>query len=70
MNSTKWQKDMTPEDEFPGQKVSRTLLGKSRGLLLTAPERMKCLRQSGNDAQLSMWLVVKVKSEAVKNNIA
>jgi len=28
------------------------------------------LRQSGNDAQLWMCLVAKVKSDAVKNNIA
>ena len=53
-----------------GQKVPSTLLGKSGGQLLTAPERMKCLGQSGHDAQLWMWLVMKVKSEAVKNNIA
>ena len=34
------------------------------------PERMKRLSQSKNDAQLWMCLVVKVKSNAVKNNIA
>ena len=42
------------------------LLGKSRE---TAPERTKRLGQSGNDAQLWMCLVVKVKSEATKNSI-
>ena len=31
---------------------------------------MKWLGQSGNDAQLWMCLVVKVKSDAVKNNTA
>ena len=46
------------------------LLGKSRGQLLIAPERMKRLGQRGNDAELQMYLVVKVKSEAVKNSIA
>ena len=45
------------------------LLGKRRGQLLIAQERMKWLDQSGNDAQLWMCLVVKVKSDAVKNNI-
>ena len=35
-----------------------------------APERMKQLGQSGNDAQLWMCLVVKIKSDVVKNNIA
>ena len=46
------------------------LIGKSRGQLLIAPERMKRLDQSRNNAQLWMCLVVKVKSNAVKNNIA
>ena len=57
----------------PGQKASNMLLGKSRGQLLIAPVRMKCLGQSRNfflDTQLWMCLVVKVKSNMVKNNIA
>ena len=45
-------------------------LGKSGGQSLIAPERMKQLGQSGNDAQLWMCLVVTVKSSAVKNNTA
>ena len=35
-----------------------------------APEGMKRQSQSGNNVQLWMCLVVKVKSDAVKNNIA
>jgi len=35
-----------------------------------APEGMKRLSQSGNDAQLWLCLVVKVKSGAVKTNVA
>ena len=35
-----------------------------------APEGMKRLRQSGNNAKLWVCLVVKVKSNSVKNNIA
>ena len=54
----------------PGQKVCNMLLGKSEGQLLMAPERMEMLGQSGNDAQLWMCLVLKVKSNAIKNNIA
>ena len=54
----------------PGQKGSNILLGKSREQLLIAPERMKRLGQSGNDTRLWMCLVVKVKSDAVKNSIA
>ena len=34
------------------------------------PERMKRQSQSKNNAQLWLNLVVKVKSDAVKNNIA
>ena len=71
MNSMKRQKDMTLKDEPPqpppGQQVSNMLLGKSGEV---APERIKRLSQSRNDAQLWMCLVVKVKSNAVKNNIA
>ena len=40
MNSMRKQKDMTLEDEPPGQKVSTVLPWKSRGQLLTAAERM------------------------------
>ena len=69
-NSMKRQKYMILEDEPSGLKVSSMLLGKSRGQLLIAPERMKQLGQSQNDAQLWMCLVVKVKSEAVKDKTA
>ena len=70
MNSMKRQKDMIPEDHPTGQEVANMLPRKSGGQLLIAPERMKQLGQSGNDAQLWMCLVVKVKSNALKNNIA
>ena len=43
------------------------LLEKSRKI---APEGMKSLSQSGNDTQLWMCLVVRGKSDAVKNNTA
>ena len=43
------------------------LLEKSREI---APEGMKRLSKSRNDTQLWMCLVVKVNSDAVKNNIA
>ena len=43
------------------------LLEKSRE---TAPEGTKKLSQTKNNAQVWMCLVVKVKSDAVKNNIA
>ena len=43
------------------------LLEKSRDI---APDEMKQLNQSRNNTQLWMCLVVKVKTNAVKNNIA
>ena len=61
MDSMKRQKDMTPEDKPPGQKVFNMLLGKSEGQLLIVPVRMKHLGQSRNDAQLWVCLVVKVQ---------
>ena len=61
---------MIPEDESSRSEVAQNMpLENSRGQLLTAPERMKWLGQTGNDTQLWMCLVVKVKSDAVKNNI-
>ena len=70
MNYMKRQKDMTLEDEPPGQKVSSMLLGKSTGQLLMALEWRKQLGQSWNDVQLWVCLVVKVKSNAIRNNLA
>ena len=70
MDSMKMQKYMTMEIRPPGRKVSNMLLGKTGGQLLIAPEKMKPLVQSGNDAQLWMCLVVKIKSNAVKRNTA
>ena len=61
MNSMIRQKDMMPEDKPPPPTKSTMLLGKSRGQLLIAPERMRPLDQR---------LVMKVKDEAVKNNTA
>ena len=67
MNSMKRQKDVTLKDELPRSVGAQYNTGEewrnsSRG--------MKRLSQSRNDAQLWMWLVVKVKSNAVKNNTA
>ena len=70
MNSMKRQKDMIPKMSPSSWKVSDRLLGKNREQLLIASERMKWLGQSGNGTLLWMCLVVKVKSDAVKNNIA
>ena len=67
MKNTKRQKDRSLKDEFPRSLCAQYAPGESGEI---APERMKRLSQSKNDAQLWMCLVVKVKSNAVKNNIA
>jgi len=47
--------------------VPDTLLEKTEEV---AQRRMKRLSQNENNAQLWMWLVIEVKSDAVKNNTA
>ena len=61
MGSMKSQKNMSSEDDSPRSEGPNKLLGKSEGQLLIAPERMERLGQSRNDAQLWMYLVVKVR---------
>ena len=51
----------------PGQQVPNMLLEISGEM---APERMERWSQSKNNAQLWMYPVMEVKSDAVKNNIA
>ena len=70
MNSMKSKKDLAPENGPHRSEGVQCTTGKEQRQLLTAPERMKRVGQSRNDAQLWMCLVVKVKSDAVKNNIA
>ena len=67
MNSMKRQKDMTLKDEFFRSVVPNMLLENSGEIV---QERMKRLSQSGNNFQLWMCLVMKVKSNAVKKNPA
>ena len=67
MNNMMRQEDRTLQDELSRSVGVQYATGKSREI---APERMKRLSQSRNNTQLWMCLVVKVKSDAVKNNIA
>ena len=67
MNSMKRQKHMTLKAELPDWWVPNMLPEMSGEI---TPERMKRWSQSENNAQLWMWLVMEVKSNAVKNNIA
>ena len=50
MNSTKRQKDMTLEDELPGSEGDQYATGEEQRAI--APERMKGMSQSRNDARL------------------
>ena len=68
MNSMKRQKYMTLEDELPRSEGVQYAAGEEQRAI--APERVKQMGQSRNDAQLWVCLVVKVKSNDVKNNIA
>ena len=52
---------------FPGQYEPNMLLEKSGEI---TPERMKSWSQSKNNAQLWVWLVMEVKSDAVKSSVA
>ena len=65
MNRMKGQNNITPKMSPQGWHISSMLLGKSRGQLPLGPKIMKQLGQSGNDAQLWMYLVVEVKYNAV-----
>ena len=58
---------MTPEDESPRSEGVQYATGEE---WINSSRRIKRLGQSRNDAQWWMCLVVKVKSSAVKNNIA
>ena len=67
MSGMKRQKDKTLKDELPrsvGAQYAMEISGE------ITPERMKGWSQSKNNAQLWVWLVMEVKSNAVKNNIA
>ena len=67
MNSMKRQKDRTLKDEFPGSVGPNMLPEISEEL---TAERMKRQSQRENNVQLWKRLVMEVKSDAVKNNIA
>ena len=58
---------MTPEHEPPRQEDVQYDTGEEWKAI--DPERNKWLGQSKNDTQLWIYLVVKVKYSAVKNNI-
>ena len=66
MSSMKRQKDITLKAEPPRSVAGPYTIGEDGKI---APERMKRLSPSGNDTQLWLYLVVKAKFNAIKNNI-
>ena len=66
MSSMKRQKDITLKAEPPRSVAGQYTIGEDGKI---APERMKRLSPSGNDTQLWLYLVVKAKFNAIKNNI-
>ena len=69
MDSMKRQKDMTLKDELP-RWVGAQYATEEKWRNNSGKNEEKELQKSKNKAQLWMWLVVEVKSIAVKNNIA
>ena len=66
----KTQKDTIPEDKPLPLRSEGVQCATGLEQRATAPERMKWLGQSGNDTQLWMCLVMKVKSDSVKSSTA
>ena len=66
----KRQKDMTPEDESSGSKDVQYATGEEQRTITKSSRKSEATEPSGNDTQWWMCLVVKVKSDAAKNNIA
>ena len=64
MDSMKRQKDRILKDELSRSVGAQYATGE------ITLETMKRWSQSENNAQLWMWLVMEVKSDALKNNIA
>ena len=67
MNSMKRKKDRTLKDELPRLVGAQYAAGEE---WRNSSRRNEEADQSRNDAQLWMYLVVKLKSDAVKNNTA
>ena len=66
----KRQKDMTPEDESSGSKDVRYATGEEQRTITKSSRKSEATEPSGNDTQWWMCLVVKVKSDVIKKNIA
>ena len=63
----KMQKDRTLKDELHRSVGAQYAMEISGEII---PERMKRRSQSKNNTQLCMWLLMEVKPDAIKSNIA
>ena len=61
---------MTPEDESYGSKDIRYATGEEQRTITKNSRKNEATEPSGNDTQWWMCLAVKVKSDAIKKNIA
>ena len=67
MNSMKRQNDRMLKEELPRSVGAQYATGDQ---WRNNSRKIEEMNQSKNNAQLWMWLVMEVKSDAVKNNIA
>ena len=67
MNSMKKQKDRTLKDELPRSVGAQHATGDQ---WRTNSRKNEEMEPNQNNTQLWMWLVMEVKSDAVKSNIA
>ena len=67
MNSMNRQKDMTLKDELPRSIDDQYATGEEQRKSSGKHEEAEPKK---NNAQLGMWLVIEVKSDAIKSNIA
>ena len=65
----KKQKDMTPEDEFPRLERVQYGTGAEWRAITNSSRKSEVAGSKWKHAQLWMCLVVKVRSDAIKNNI-
>ena len=70
MSSMKRQKYMTLEDVSPRLEGVKYATGEERRAITNSSRKNEVTGQSKNDAQWWIDLVLKVKSNAIKNNIA
>ena len=70
MNSMKRQKDTIPEDEPPRLESVQYTSRKEQKAITNRSRQNEVPGQSGNNAQLWMCLMVKVKAGDIENNIA